>query len=734
MPLPKTPGDQREDHAAAAGAAVAAIYEQAELVMIAAIAALARKIAAGTMTQTVAVRQLRRTVHAVLSAAAPQIRKTLDDAMTGASQQARTMVTSTSPFPGPGPDLGQWGRPLAELLDQAGDTAAQAAEDEFASVAKAIANAVPAPALPGTPPILPGNPYHAAIDKVLGDRGWPGSTLSARRIQAAQEILDDLAEHGITGFTDKAGRKWDLATYVEMATRTAVSNAWDDMQAQAAIRTGLDLVKTGTYSQEGSCPLCVVPGTLIEGPAPKSRIRLEYRGDVISIATASGKHLTGTPDHSVLTPQGWRRLKELRPGDEIISDSGQQLGRAASLAPDVVVPDHIDMPTLVEKVGEAVAPLLLSGPARRHLDVDVAYREVQVVWPDSLLLDELDAAFPQPFGDGGFVGGIGTAAPFFAACDMHPVLEGLPLAAIGRVGGAHDGLALVGGGVGPAAAHPLGMLGALGLHNVGWRGGLVGDDAFPLWPQLDARTVQVSLDGAMSDAVGLREIPAGLASLVPADEFSGRALIQLAMADAAAHGLDTMVRQDAYDPGLADVESGLELLNRLAALVAPDEIVGVSVRQYNGHVWDLHTAPNWYSSNGVISHNCIPWLGKTLSLTGATDGYPTVDEAKAAGWRHPSCRCFWVPIGASVATDVTNPVDLDDAAQVYKASQHQRALERHVRAAGRRAQSAITPQAKTRARRDLAAARAASAAHRQRHQLRMMKVTVQRRERPWGAR
>jgi predicted DsbA family dithiol-disulfide isomerase len=84
--------------------------------------------------------------------------------------------------------------------------------------------------------------------------------------------------------------------------------------------------------------------------------------------------------------------------------------------------------------------------------------------------------------------------------------------------------------------------------------------------------------------------------------------------------------------------------------------------------------------------------------------------------------------------DVTNPVDLEDAAQVYKASQHQRALERNVRAAGRAAHAAITPQAKTRARRDLAAARAASAAHRQQHHLRMMKVSAQRRERPYGAR
>ena len=397
-PLPQTPGDQREDHAAVTAAAIGDLYANAELVIIAAIAALARKLATGSIGEAAAARQVRRTVTTVLSGIAPSARALLNGAMNQAAAKAaaavRTPLTGPhAPVPvlnpaRPAGNVQTWTQPVAKLLDTAGDTAAQAAEDEFATVAKAIANAVPNTAGQLAAPVVPPvNPYQAAVSRAFGDSGgWPGSTLSYRRIQAAQAALDDLAQQGITGFTDKAGRNWDLATYVEMATRTATSNAWDDMQAAAAIRSGLDLVETGTYSQEGSCPLCV------------------------------------------------------------------------------------------------------------------------------------------------------------------------------------------------------------------------------------------------------------------------------------------------------------------------------------------------------------PWLGKTLSLTGTTTGYPTVDEAKAAGWRHPNCRCFWVPIGAALAMDVTNPVDLEDAAQVYKASQHQRALERDVRAAGRAAHAAVTPQAKTRARRDLAAARAASAAHRQQHQLRMMKVSVQRRERPWGAR
>jgi len=35
---------------------------------------------------------------------------------------------------------------------------------------------------------------------------------------------------------------------------------------------------------------------------------------------------------------------------------------------------------------------------------------------------------------------------------------------------------------------------------------------------------------------------------------------------------------------------------------------------------------------------CRPWEGKILSLTGKTKGYPTLEEAKAAGLFHPRCR------------------------------------------------------------------------------------------------
>ena len=48
----------------------------------------------------------------------------------------------------------------------------------------------------------------------------------------------------------------------------------------------------------------------------------------------------------------------------------------------------------------------------------------------------------------------------------------------------------------------------------------------------------------------------------------------------------------------------------------------------------------------ITSHHnpcdlCAPWEGQVVSLTGQTEGYPTMEEAKAAGLFHPNCRHFF---------------------------------------------------------------------------------------------
>jgi hypothetical protein len=74
------------------------------------------------------------------------------------------------------------------------------------------------------------------------------------RLQASQKALNQLASKGITGFTDKLGRKWDMGSYVEMATRTTTSHAALQGHIDRQLDLGHDLVLVSSFAS--TCPLC----------------------------------------------------------------------------------------------------------------------------------------------------------------------------------------------------------------------------------------------------------------------------------------------------------------------------------------------------------------------------------------------------------------------------------------------------------------------------------------------
>lgn len=90
-------------------------------------------------------------------------------------------------------------------------------------------------------------------DAVVSDAGQVAAGTATRR-QASQAVLDRLANQGITGFVDRAGRNWQLDTYAEMTARTAAGRA----QVQGALdryqAAGRDLVIVSDAPQE--CPVC----------------------------------------------------------------------------------------------------------------------------------------------------------------------------------------------------------------------------------------------------------------------------------------------------------------------------------------------------------------------------------------------------------------------------------------------------------------------------------------------
>lgn len=79
-------------------------------------------------------------------------------------------------------------------------------------------------------------------------------TGSQSRRQVAQRILNRLADRGVTGFTDRAGRGWSLETYAEMSARTASGRAMVQGTLDRYQASGRDLVIISDAPQE--CSAC----------------------------------------------------------------------------------------------------------------------------------------------------------------------------------------------------------------------------------------------------------------------------------------------------------------------------------------------------------------------------------------------------------------------------------------------------------------------------------------------
>ncbi|MFJ2017238.1 phage minor capsid protein [Streptomyces nodosus] len=74
------------------------------------------------------------------------------------------------------------------------------------------------------------------------------------RRQATQDAMARFADRGITGFRDRAGRRWQLTSYAEMAVRTSVGRAATEAHMQTLTAHGMDLVMVSVAPRV--CPLC----------------------------------------------------------------------------------------------------------------------------------------------------------------------------------------------------------------------------------------------------------------------------------------------------------------------------------------------------------------------------------------------------------------------------------------------------------------------------------------------
>lgn len=228
-------------------ATIAAIYAEAETALVQIIA----QHLAGDLDSNLpapawaekklsAVRALRASAQAVIAALATSTEGAVRDAAMRAFQGGWTSAMQELPA--------QWftASGLAE------GAAAAAVEVPQSAAIEALAGAVTRDIGEKTRNILR-DTIDAYRHVIAGTLARTVTGTQTRR-DAAQAAWSTLMNRGITGFTDKAGRRWQLSSYVEMAVRTGTARA--AVQGQTNRLTALDVHLVVASDAPQECLLC----------------------------------------------------------------------------------------------------------------------------------------------------------------------------------------------------------------------------------------------------------------------------------------------------------------------------------------------------------------------------------------------------------------------------------------------------------------------------------------------
>lgn len=154
---------------------------------------------------------------------------------------------------------------------------------------------------------------------------------------------------------------------VDMMIRTAMQHINNSARREVALMNS-DIIDLEQYSAtlDGRTTLrCFPYETEVESCGELEGVfRSEYEGEIVTITTASGNKLTGTPNHPILTPMGFLPLGEFDPFNHIVYSVRRNDG--------VVVSDkNVSVKPMIGKLFDSLnKPSVMSVSARRASTAD----------------------------------------------------------------------------------------------------------------------------------------------------------------------------------------------------------------------------------------------------------------------------------------------------------------------------------------------------------------------------
>lgn len=361
-------------------------------------------------------------------------------------------------------------------------------------------------------------------------------------------------------------------------------------------------------AEEGSHIHCVVGDTRVSAYDLLGAQRRHYQGPLVHIVTAGGNDLTITPNHPILTTNGWVRAGEVNDGDYLIC-----AGFDHSSASDAPNEHHVqpEVKDVFSTLGFLNPSGLHSVPATAedfHGDASEDV-EIDVVWTDGLLKDVLDATIGEP-----------AVHERFEGAELHMPMEGVQLSDVGVSDLLHERDGTTTDGI----VSSLGLSGTFGAGHLGCSDTSSGAAA----SALNARLIEPSDQSGTGDSVAFGECIQTLARFVAWKKVIGHgdsSRIGLAdLCDIHANSLEVLAKSIGIASELtSDRGYGFPIPIEIS------RVVHKSVSVSSCHVYNLTTSTSWYFANNIITHNCdcivVPGNGADATSPTQIEGYDPME-------------------------------------------------------------------------------------------------------------
>jgi hypothetical protein len=328
---------------------------------------------------------------------------------------------------------------------------------------------------------------------------------------------------------------------------------------------------------------CFIGESVVDARGVQKAFRSRYSGELVTIITARGHLLTGTPNHPILTSSGFVALGALQEGGDVLCCG---LGQAMI----VTDPDVAYVPTTLEEIFYASAnPSLRQRVIGAPVDFygDGAVGEVEIVPTNGFLKKTGEAALEKPACQSLFIGRALRERLLAGHRFLSELLFRGRTAASSHVRRMCESLPLF-------LTHP--------LHTE--RGGFTGIPDVDLTAEknhADSSSRHIELTGEFllrrAEAVTLHD--GSLVKVGTGPQLRRNASLLEAI-------------QDGVNRDLKSIGDGS---TTLSGNVAPDKIIFLGRRQVQlAHVYTLQTVSGMYNNNGILCRNCkcqlLPVVGR----------------------------------------------------------------------------------------------------------------------------